>query len=103
MLENRVSSPESTPILMNSVWSNPVNNEVLTVIGSGATSSKGGFGSPGRLQEVDMNHIDYVTCKDLYDGDIIDSVMLYAGVPGGGEDSCQGDSGGPIFDRRIRR
>jgi hypothetical protein len=62
-----------------------VNNEVLTVIRSGATS-EGGFGSPGRLQEVDINHIDYVTCSDLYDGDIIDSVMLYAGVPGGGAD-----------------
>jgi secreted trypsin-like serine protease len=87
---------------MNSVWSNPVNYEVLTVIGSGATS-EGGFGSPGRLQEVDINHIDYVACKDLYDGDIIDSVMLYAGVPGGCEDSCQGDSGGPIFDRESTR
>jgi neutral trehalase len=52
---------------MNSVWSNPVNNEVLTVIGSGAIS-EGGFGSPGRLREVDINHIDYVSCNDLYDG-----------------------------------
>jgi hypothetical protein len=79
-----------------------VNNEVLTVIRSGATS-EGGFGSPGRLQEVDINHIDYVTCSDLYDGDIIDSVMLYAGVPGGGADSFQGDSGGPIFYRESTR
>jgi hypothetical protein len=51
-----------------------VNNEVLTVIGSGATS-EGGFGSTGRLQEVGINHIDYETCNNLYDGDIVDSVM----------------------------
>jgi hypothetical protein len=57
----------------------------------------------GRLQEVGINHIDCETCNDQCDGDIVDSVMLGAGVPGGSEDSCQGDSGIPIFDRESMR
>jgi hypothetical protein len=48
-LENRVTNPKWTPILVNAVGSNPVNSEVLAVIGFGATS-EGGFGSTGRLQ-----------------------------------------------------
>ena len=96
-LENRVANPNLTPIAVNSFASNPANNDVLTVIGFGATS-EGGYGS-SRLQEVNVNYIDYETCNNLYNGDIVDSVMLCAGVPGGGKDSCQGDSGGPIFDQ----
>jgi hypothetical protein len=96
-LENRVANPNLTPIAVNSLRSNPANNDVLTVIGFG-TTSEGGNGS-SRLQEVNVNYIDYETCDDLYDGDIVDSIMLCAGVPGGGKDSCQGDSGGPIFDQ----
>jgi hypothetical protein len=59
----------------------------LMVIVSSATS-EGGFGSMGRLQEVDIGHVDYETCNDLYDGDIVDSVMLYVDVSSSGEDSC---------------
>jgi trypsin len=95
-LVNPVTNPNLTPIAVNSLRSNPANDDVLTVIGFGATS-EGGYGS-SRLQEVNVNYIDYETCNELYDGDIVDSVMLCAGVPGGGKDSCQGDSGGPIFD-----
>jgi trypsin len=96
-LENRVANPNLTPIAVNSVGSNPANNDVLTVIGFGATSEGGPGSSP--LKEVNVNYIDYETCNNLYNGDIVDSVMLCAGVPGGGKDSCQGDSGGPIFDQ----
>jgi hypothetical protein len=96
-LENRVANPNLTPTAVNSLRSNPANNDVLTVIGFG-TTSEGGNGS-SRLQEVSVNYIDYETCDGLYSGDIVDSVMLCAGVPGGGKDSCQGDSGGPIFDQ----
>jgi len=96
-LGNRVANPNLTPIAVNSVGSNPAYNDVLTVIGFGALS-EGGYGS-SRLQEVNVNYLDYETCNELYNGDIVDSVMLCAGVPGGGKDSCQGDSGGPIFDQ----
>jgi hypothetical protein len=68
--------------LVNSVEINLVNNEVLTVIGSGGTS-EGGFGSTGRLHEVGINNLDCGTCNDLYDGDIVDFIMLCVD---GGED-----------------
>jgi hypothetical protein len=61
-----------------------VNNEVLTVIGTGPTLPAEGFDSSGRLLEMGINQI-YGTCTDLYDDDIIPSVMLCAGVPDGGE------------------
>jgi hypothetical protein len=32
----------------------------------------------------------------MHDSTIVDSVMLCASVPDGGEDSSQGDPGGPI-------
>ncbi len=43
--------------------------------------------------------------RELYDGDIVNPVMLYAGVSGGGkdEDVCQGDTGGPNFDQESTR
>jgi secreted trypsin-like serine protease len=63
---------------MNYGRSNPVNNEVFTVIGFGATS-------------------DCKTCNELDDGDIVDSVMLCAGVPGNGQHFCEGGSSGPIY------
>jgi hypothetical protein len=68
------------PILVNSVESNLVNNEVLTMIAFG-TTWEGGFGSTGRLQEVGIHPVDYEPCNDLYDGEIVDcpvSVCLVA-------------------------
>jgi hypothetical protein len=53
----------------------PQNYEALTVIASDVTSDDGSR-SPGRLQEVGINHIDYERCNDLHDGDIVYSVML---------------------------
>jgi hypothetical protein len=67
---------------------NPLNYEALAVIESGVILDDGS-GSPGRLQEVGIIHIDYESCNDLYDGDIVCvySVRhaLCAGVPGVGE------------------
>jgi hypothetical protein len=54
------------------------------VIGTGPTLPAEGFDSSGRLLEMGINQI-YGTCTDLYDDDIIPSVMLCAGVPDGGE------------------
>jgi trypsin len=99
-LKTSVTNPNLTPIAVNSLGSSPVDNEVLTVIGFGATSEDGSIFGSSQLQEVDVNYIDYSTCNNLYAGHhIIDSVMFCAGVSGGGKDSCQGDSGGPIFDQ----
>jgi hypothetical protein len=59
-----------------------------------------------------------VGIDDLYDDDIVGSVILCAGSPGGkifdyvmlcagvpdiGEDGCQGDSVGPTFERAGTR
>jgi hypothetical protein len=60
--------------------------EVLVVIGSSATSESN-FDSPGRLQEVSINHIDYETCNDP-----VDFVIICAGVPVAGEERCQSNS-----------
>jgi hypothetical protein len=68
-----------------------VSNEVLTVIWLG-----------GSVVEVGITLIDHETYNDLYDCDIVDSVMLCVGVPVGGEDSCQDYSGGPILIGKTR-
>jgi hypothetical protein len=57
----------------------------------------------GRLQEAGINHIDYETCNDLYNGDIVYSVMLCAGSPSSCEGNCQGDFGGSVFDRKSTK
>ena len=73
----------------------PDDGELLTVIGTGATS-EGGNGS-AQLKEVDVPVVSQSTCNSNYGGGIVESVMFCAGVPEGGKDSCQGDSGGPIM------
>jgi hypothetical protein len=78
-IQDCVSSPSLAHLTVNSVWSNPFNNEGLTVLGSLATS-EGGFGSSGRLQEVGINNTNHDTCNNLNDGDIVDSVMLCVDV-----------------------
>jgi hypothetical protein len=39
---------------------------------------EGGFDSVSGLQERFINRIDYETCKDLYDGDIVDCSVSVA-------------------------
>jgi hypothetical protein len=72
---------------------NPLNYEALTVIESGVTLDDGSS-SPGRLQEVGIIHIDYESCNDLYDGDIVCvySVMLCVQVCLALVNILQGDS-----------
>jgi hypothetical protein len=50
------------------------------------------------LHQVNINAVPHDKCSAQYNGEIVEDVMLCAGVPGGGKDSCQGDSGGPIID-----
>jgi hypothetical protein len=53
------------------------------VIGFGV-ASESGFGSAGRLQEVEINTFVYLDrCNDLHHGDIV-AFMHYAGVPDSG-------------------
>lgn len=82
------------PVALNSLSTTPGVDETVTAIGFGAVF-EGGWG-PRLLQEVDVNYVSHEQCDIEYDGDIVEEVMLCAGVPGGGKDSCQGDSGGPL-------
>jgi hypothetical protein len=47
--------------------------------------------------------LDCEMFNDLHNGDIVDSVMLCAGVSGGAKDFCEGDSYGPISIGKARR
>jgi len=92
---NQASS--KTPVLINAEVGIPYDNEELTVMGFGALSEGDFYGST-ILQEVTVNAVPHETCNAQYSGEIVEDVMLCAGIPGGGKDSCQGDSGGPIID-----
>jgi hypothetical protein len=72
---------------------NPLNYEALAVIESGVILDDGS-GSPGRLQEVGIIHIDYESGNDLYDGGIVCvySVMLCVQVCLALVNILQGDS-----------
>jgi trypsin len=95
----KLNDPVTNPVLipLNQELDNPATNADLTVIGYGVLS-EGGYGAPDKLQEVTVKKVAFNTCNQQYGGDIIDSIMICAGVSGGGKDSCQGDSGGPIFN-----
>jgi len=99
-LDRPVDTDRYPPIRLNQQNAVPISDEELTVIGFGALS-EGGFSTPSRLQEVNVNYIPTSTCnqRNSYGGDVRDSTMFCAGT-GGGKDSCQGDSGGPIFTNR---
>jgi len=94
----KLNNPVTNPVLipLNQEFDNPATNADLTVIGYGLLSEDGG--TPNKLQEVTVKKVAFNTCNQQYGGDIIDSIMICAGVSGGGKDSCQGDSGGPIFN-----
>jgi len=85
------------PVKINGDPEFPAAEATLTAIGFG-TIREGGWG-PRLLQEVDVQYVSQEQCNEEYSGDIIEDVMLCAGVQGGGRDSCQGDSGGPIIQK----
>eukprot|EP00547_Thalassionema_nitzschioides_P007914 CAMPEP_0194200450 /NCGR_PEP_ID=MMETSP0156-20130528/1047_1 /TAXON_ID=33649 /ORGANISM="Thalassionema nitzschioides, Strain L26-B" /LENGTH=516 /DNA_ID=CAMNT_0038925445 /DNA_START=43 /DNA_END=1596 /DNA_ORIENTATION=- len=96
----KLNQPVDTiqPVRLNRSPNLPQNNQPLTVVGFGTTSS-GSSSTPRDLLEVAVNYIPTSTCNGPqygYRGEVLDPTMFCAGV-GGGKDSCQGDSGGPIF------
>lgn len=92
-LDSPVSSVQ--PILLNDNSSIPTVGQNLTVIGLGTTAP--GASRAETLQQVSVHTISDEECNDNYSGEVVQDVMLCAGVDGGGKDSCLGDSGGPIF------
>jgi secreted trypsin-like serine protease len=74
----------------------PLIDEAVITIGYGATESGGQY-SP-TLNEVTSNVVDGDHCRYLYQGWIVDRIMICAGnLLFGGKDACGGDSGGPLL------
>jgi hypothetical protein len=97
-LDSPVDINQYPLIQLNNNKAVPQTNQILTVIGFGATS-EGGFGS-NTLLKVNVPANSHQQCNQQYGGGIVESVMFCAGMISGGKDSCQGDSGGPIFEVR---
>jgi trypsin len=97
-LDSPVDINQYPPIQLNNNKAVPQTNQILTVIGYGATS-EGGSGS-NTLLKVSVPANSHQQCNQQYGGSIVESVMFCAGNLAGGQDSCQGDSGGPIFEIR---
>ena len=61
---------------------------------------KEGGDGPIDLQSVELNIVDRLECKTVYEELQerlqVTEAMICGGVPEGGKNSCQGDSGGPI-------
>jgi len=96
MMIMKLTAPSDiTPVAYNTQSSVPADNDELTVIGFGATSSGGP--SSDVLLQVTVNYVPNDECNDDYNPDatITDDMLCAADT---GEDSCQGDSGGPIFN-----
>jgi trypsin len=96
-LDSPVDTTKFPVIELNSDKSQPQVNEMLTVIGFGATKEGGSQSSTLLKVEVPAN--SNTECLKQYPG-IVEAVNLCAGYTSGGKDSCQGDSGGPIFELR---
>jgi V8-like Glu-specific endopeptidase len=97
-LQSPVDINQYPPIQLNNNKAIPQVNQILTVIGFGATS-EGGSGS-NTLLKVNVPANSHQQCNQQYGGSIVENVMFCAGNTSGGKDSCQGDSGGPIFEVR---
>lgn len=92
-LDTEVTTTGSVTLSLNTDGAVPVDDQMLTVIGTGSTQEDG---EPSdQLLQVDVATVDTETCNVPYEGQVSDEVMFCAGG-NGSQDSCQGDSGGPI-------
>ena len=90
---NSFSNAETALINRNRTM--PFDNDLLTIVGFGATSFGGSVSSI--LLTAQVNIVPYVTCLSNYNNLFIDNAaMVCASAPN--KDSCQGDSGGPLLD-----
>lgn len=76
-----------TPVRLNLNGSLPADGQAVETFGFGALSEGATIDLPVRLQHVALSVIPFSDCNDAnsYDGDVIDSKMICAGIPGGGK------------------
>jgi hypothetical protein len=84
-----------TPIAYNSNTSAPLYGTSAVISGWGTTTSGGYVSDQLRSATVSVLANPGGSCGS-YGSTFIPSLMLCAGVSGGGVDTCQGDSGGPL-------
>ncbi|BFU42190.1 S1 family peptidase [Krasilnikovia sp. MM14-A1004] len=95
----RLSSPvtglATLPIATNTTY----DSGTFTISGWGA--AREGGSQQRYLLKATVPFVDDATCNSsaMYDGQIIPSDEICAGLVQGGVDTCQGDSGGPMFRR----
>ena len=106
----RLSEPvqDSQLVELNANSSYPEDGQELIVMGLGKTDvSQANPPYLDNLLEVKVNVVPFEECQADYSstnqGDILDEMMICAGVPEGGKDACQGDSGGPFVDLNGRQ
>lgn len=87
------SSP-NPPVELNTVGSEPSDNEPLVVIGWG-TTVYGIEKMPNFLQEVEVTAMTNTECRNDYGSSAVSPQMLCCDETGRG--ACQGDSGGPLI------
>lgn len=93
LLRLKGSSP-NPPVELNTVGSEPTDNQPLVVIGWGTTV----FGTdtmPNFLQEVEVTAMTNTECRNDYGSSAVSPQMLCCDESGQG--ACQGDSGGPLI------
>lgn len=91
-----LSQPSRYAAFVPSLSSNaPLAPTPVTAIGWGTLSSGGS--SPDTLQKVTVPTVDRSECNDLYNGEILNTMICAGDVIAGGKDACQGDSGGPLI------
>jgi len=97
----KLSTPSSGPLVtLNTDATQPADGAPVTVIGYGLTEENGDISMV--LNEVELNVVDYETCKLRYPMDLREESHICAGVPAGGKDSCSGDSGGPLLSGTVQ-
>jgi len=94
MLLELETSSQYTPVSIDSGSQTINNNDDVTVIGWGTTSS-GGLSS-SELLEVEVDVVENEKCNLDYSGGITGNMLCAARLE---KDACQGDSGGPLIIR----
>jgi hypothetical protein len=65
----------------------PYDGQELTAIGYGAAKEGGRMSN--KLLKVNFFTVGYDVCNQTYGDELVDSLMVCNGIPGGGKDTCQ--------------